>query len=89
MQYDAPAPASSEAEPCSRLEIEPTKNGGFAVKCYYRPTQNKRGSPSDYREPDSYAFSSLAELDAFLAQLFGGSAAPAPPATTPQADDAS
>lgn len=58
------------------------------MKCFYRPAQNKRGSPNDYREPDSYAFSSLAELDAFLAETFAAAtppAAPSAPAPAPAA----
>jgi hypothetical protein len=58
---------------CSRVEIELAKNGGFSVRKYYKQ-KNGGDGPSNYMEPDTYAFSNFAELSAFLASAFGASA---------------
>lgn len=56
---------------CSRIEIEPTKNGGFSVRKYYRSQPSTGDGPSPYMEPDTYAFGTFADLSAFLATAFG------------------
>ena len=92
VEYQAAPPTKPAPEPCSRLEIEPTPGGGFAVTCFYRPTQNKRGEPGNVHQPKSAAFSAFPELVAFLGDTFGvaPTATPAPPpapAPTAMADD--
>jgi hypothetical protein len=77
----------------SRLEIEPTKNGGYAVSCTYAQQNDAKGRSSDYQQPDKFAFSSFQELGAFLMQTFGqappadasGGGAPAADPTAPPA----
>lgn len=76
--YDtSPADTTSgDPDACDRVEIEPTKNGGFAVRAFPQRTPK-----NDFPKPETYAFSSLPELSDFLSQTFGGSAAPADAAT--------
>ena len=61
---------------CSRIQVEPTKNGGFSVEKYYRPTDEKPKQGDSccgphWIEPDKFAFSSVAELHAFIDDSFG------------------
>ncbi|HYE87721.1 MAG TPA: hypothetical protein VEA16_15265 [Vicinamibacterales bacterium] len=56
-------------EECARVEIEPAENGGFSVRKYYRNNPRK-GEPSPYIEPKTYAFSTLEELSSFLHAAF-------------------
>lgn len=82
-EYESTAGASAQDDrdsgrtdgECSSVEIEPTKNGGFAVSARYRQPESKGGA-MPYMEPEKYAFSTLQELFAFLTTKFG-SAAPA------------
>lgn len=65
------------ANECSRVEIEPTENGGFSVRTYYRQKPDSGGKanpataePRGYMEPKAYAFTTFAELSAFLGESF-------------------
>jgi hypothetical protein len=60
---------------CSRIAIEPTANGGFAVEKHYRPSdaKPKKGDACcgpHWIEPEKYAFSSMKELVKFLNDTF-------------------
>lgn len=74
---------------CSRVEIEPTANGGFSVRKFFKTTPSKGDSPSSYRDPDTYAFSTFDELSAFLQEAFGAERDPASSVSTDTADDGS
>lgn len=67
--------ANGTAE-CSRIEIEPTKNGGFTARCSYRQTNDAKGQSSPYVDPDTYAFSTFDELVSYLRSEFGAAASP-------------
>ncbi len=58
---------SGDANAVERVEIEPTKNGGFSVRCFH-----KGGKKDPYPRPESYAFSTHDELQNFLMDTFGG-----------------
>lgn len=87
VEYDAQRD-EPEGE-CERVEIEKTKNGGFSVRKFYRPPRPKKGSDSlGYQSPDTYAFSSFAELTSFLSEAFGATAEASPTPGQPFSQDA-
>lgn len=50
---------------CSRIDIEPSDNGGFVVRKHYHHEYNGSG-PSNYREPETLTFNKKDELLDFL-----------------------
>lgn len=75
-EYNTPLRASAKAaghSECSRIEIEPAKNGAFIATCYYKSTSNKGGG--SYMEPERSAFNSFDELTAYLAKELGAAQA--------------
>lgn len=76
--------ANGTAE-CSRIEIEPTKNGGFSVSCRYRQRNDAKGDVSPYVDPDTYAFSTFDELISYLRSELGAAAPPSGDVSVDQA----
>jgi hypothetical protein len=75
VEYQPPAAPASKGT-CQSVDIEKTANGGFTARCRYKQPPSKKGDmgPS-YVEPETYAFSTFAELTTFLQSELGGGAA--------------
>jgi len=75
----AKRPSMGRAHNIQRIEIEPSTNAGFAVKCYYKPEAKKaRGedsgaSPMAYMDPELKTFESLDSMQVWLKHAFRGS----------------
>ena len=51
-----------------RVEIEPSENGGFSVRCFKREkkTAGSRSTYMGYIDPEMYTFESFDSMSAFL-----------------------
>ena len=75
-EYASPRePSSTTARDIQEVDIKPTANGGFTAEFRFKQKNNMKG-PSQYMEPDMYAFSSFAELADHLRTVFGEAEAP-------------
>ena len=64
-----PKRSASSSPVVSRIEIEPSANGGFSVRCVKRAKDSKGDFPG-YIEPEVYTFESLDGLKGFLDKTF-------------------
>lgn len=61
------------------VTIKPSENGGYVVTCAKRPKPTKKAGAAQYPastwvEPDTYTYESLAGVEGFLRETFGGGA---------------
>lgn len=57
----------------SRIEIEPSENGGFVAKCYMRESKSDRNRSTycGWHEPETYTFETFDSLVAWLKKKVG------------------
>lgn len=79
MTEDSPIGASASAKKTkpksgevSRVEIEPSDNGGFTVTCFHKsPKSTKRDSPVPYQDPVKSVYADAASMLAYVGEKFG------------------
>jgi len=68
----SPPTKESEAGPLSSVSIEPSDNGGFLVRCSYKPKPTRKSEMSSgWVEPKTLTFESKEAMLAHIEALFG------------------